>query len=47
MRLKMAGFRMAGVKSELIVYDAMSHAFWYMIGTPESREALEAMAEFF
>ena len=22
----------AGVKSELIVYDAMSHAFWYMIG---------------
>jgi acetyl esterase/lipase len=37
----------AGVKSELIVYDAMSHAFWYMIGTPESKEALEAMAEFF
>jgi hypothetical protein len=25
----------------------MSHAFWYMIGTPESKEALEAMAEFF
>ena len=37
----------AGVKSELIVYDAMSHAFWYMIGTPESKEALGAMAEFF
>ena len=37
----------AGVKSELIVYDAMPHAFWYMIGTPESKDALEAMAEFF
>jgi len=37
----------AGVKSELIVYDAMSHAFWAMIGTPESKEALETMAEFF
>lgn len=37
----------AGVKSELIVYDAMSHAFWYMIGTPESKEALETMSEFF
>ncbi len=37
----------AGVKSELIVYDAMSHAFWYMIGTPESKEALGTMAEFF
>jgi acetyl esterase/lipase len=37
----------AGVKSELIVYDAMPHAFWYMIGTPESKEALETMAEFF
>jgi acetyl esterase/lipase len=37
----------AGVKSELLVYEAMSHAFWYMIGTPESKEALEAQAEFF
>jgi len=37
----------AGVKSELIVYDGMSHAFWYMIRTPESEEALGAMAEFF
>lgn len=37
----------AGVKSELLVYEAMPHAFWYMIGTPESKEALEAMAEFF
>jgi hypothetical protein len=25
----------------------MPHAFWYMIGTPESKEALETMAEFF
>lgn len=29
----------AGVKSELIVYDAMPHAFWHMIETPESKEA--------
>ena len=26
---------------------ALSHAFWYMIGTPKSKEALGAMAEFF
>lgn len=37
----------AGVRSELIVYEAMPHAFWYQIGTPESQEALGAMAEFF
>lgn len=37
----------AGVHAELLVYEAMPHAFWYMIGTPEATEALEAQAEFF
>jgi acetyl esterase/lipase len=37
----------AGVESDLVVYDSMAHAFWFEIGTPESKEALETMAEFF
>lgn len=37
----------AGVDSELVVYDSMPHAFWFMIGTPESKEALETMATYF
>jgi acetyl esterase/lipase len=37
----------AGVDSDLVVYDSMPHAFWFMIGTPESKEALDTMAAYF
>ena len=37
----------AGVDADLIVFDAMPHAHWYMVGIPEAREANEAMARFF
>jgi len=36
----------AGVDSQLIVYDALPHAFWYTIGMPEASEALEFQAQF-
>jgi epsilon-lactone hydrolase len=37
----------AGVNAQLVVFDSMPHAFWFMIGTPESKEALNTMAQFF
>ena len=37
----------AGVQSDLVVFDSMPHAFWFEIGTPESKEALQTMADFF
>jgi acetyl esterase/lipase len=37
----------AGVDAELVVFDAMPHAFWYIIGSPEATEALEIQAKFF
>jgi monoterpene epsilon-lactone hydrolase len=37
----------AGVESDLVVFDSMPHAFWFEIGTPESKEALDMMADFF
>jgi epsilon-lactone hydrolase len=37
----------AGVVTDLVVFDSMSHAFWFEIGTPESKEALDTMAKFF
>jgi len=37
----------AGVESDLVVFDSMPHAFWFEIGTPESKEALATMATFF
>ena len=37
----------AGVDSDLVVYDSMPHAFWFEIGTPESKEALQTMADYF
>ena len=37
----------AGVNSDLVVFDSMPHAFWFIIGSPESKEALETMASFF
>jgi epsilon-lactone hydrolase len=36
-----------GVDARLLVFDAMPHAFWYLFDLPESREALEAQANFF
>jgi monoterpene epsilon-lactone hydrolase len=38
--------RRAGVPAELVVFDAMPHAHWYMVDVPEAREALETMASF-
>lgn len=37
----------AGVDAQLLVYDALPHAFWYTIDVPESKEALELMARYF
>jgi epsilon-lactone hydrolase len=37
----------AGVDAQLVVYEALPHAFWYHFQLPETREALELMAKFF
>lgn len=37
----------AGDDSQLIVFDALPHAFWYHFTLPETKEALELMAKFF
>lgn len=37
----------AGNDSQLVVYEALPHAFWYQFQLPETREALETMARFF
>jgi acetyl esterase/lipase len=39
-------FLNAGVHAELIVFDALPHAFWNNISLPESKEAHQKMAEF-
>jgi epsilon-lactone hydrolase len=39
--------RKAGVDTELLVYEALPHAFWYHFELPETRDALDAMAKFF
>ena len=39
--------RKAGVASDLVVFDAMPHAHWYMIDIPEAKEALEIQSAFF
>jgi acetyl esterase/lipase len=39
--------RRAGAEAELFVFEAMPHAHWYNFQLPESREAVEVMAEFF
>src|SRR5882757_317662 len=36
-----------GVRSHLVVYDGLPHAFWTYLDTPESDEAYKAMADFF
>jgi monoterpene epsilon-lactone hydrolase len=37
----------AGVDSQLLVFDALPHAFWYHFQLPETQEALKMMAKFF
>jgi len=37
----------SGVDAQLLVYEAMPHAFWYHFEFPETRECLELMAKFF
>jgi epsilon-lactone hydrolase len=37
----------AGVDAQILVYEAMPHAFWYHFEMPETRECLESMAKFF
>jgi acetyl esterase/lipase len=39
--------RRANVEAELYVFEAMPHAHWYMLDLPESREAIELMADYF
>ena len=40
-------FLRAGDDAELVVFDALPHAFWYDYHLPESKEALGIMAKFF
>ena len=37
----------AGVDSQLLVFEALPHAFWYHFQLPETKEALDMMAKFF
>jgi acetyl esterase/lipase len=37
----------AGNASQLVVFEALPHAFWYHFQLPETKEALELMAKFF
>jgi epsilon-lactone hydrolase len=39
-------FLRAGVEADLVVFEALPHAFWYDYGLPETKEALEIMARF-
>ena len=36
----------AGNESQLVVFEALPHAFWYHFQLPETREAIELMAKF-
>ena len=40
-------FLRAGVDAELVVFEALPHAFWYNYQLPETKEALGIMAKFF
>jgi acetyl esterase/lipase len=40
-------FLKAGVEAQLVVYEALPHAFWNDVDLPESRDADETMAHFF
>jgi len=37
----------AGVNAQLVVFEALPHAFWYHYQLPETKEALQIMADFF
>jgi acetyl esterase/lipase len=37
----------AGVNSQLLVFEALPHAFWYHFQLPETKDALQMMANFF
>ncbi|MBV9180703.1 MAG: alpha/beta hydrolase [Acidobacteria bacterium] len=37
----------AGVNAQLVVFEALPHAFWYHFGLPETKDALQLMAGFF
>ena len=37
----------AGNDAQLVVFEALPHAFWYHFGLPETKEALGLMAKFF
>jgi acetyl esterase/lipase len=37
----------AGVDARLVVFEALPHAFWYHFQLPETKEAMELMANFF
>lgn len=37
----------AGNRAEIVVFEALPHAFWYDYHLPETREALNIMAQFF
>ena len=37
----------AGDDAQLVVFEALPHAFWYHFQLPETKEALELMAKFF
>jgi monoterpene epsilon-lactone hydrolase len=36
----------AGVDAQLVVFEALPHAFWYDYGLPETKEALDLMSRF-
>ncbi|HVN81162.1 MAG TPA: alpha/beta hydrolase [Terriglobia bacterium] len=40
-------FLRTGVDTQLVVFEALPHAFWYDYHLPETKEALEMMAKFF
>ena len=40
-------FLRAGVETQLVVFEALPHAFWYDYHLPETKEALDIMAKFF
>lgn len=40
-------FLRAGNDTQLVVYEALPHAFWYHFQLPETQESLEIMAKFF
>ena len=40
-------FLRAGIDAQLVVFEALPHAFWYDYQLPETHEALDIMVKFF